>query len=105
MAQEYDNNNRGSIWKNEKKETDTHPDFTGSLNVNGVEYWVSAWKRKQGASEKAPALSFSIKPKDASTGTPQRQDTPSNERTDTFSDFDSDIPFANPYKGRASYVV
>jgi hypothetical protein len=61
---DYDNNNRGSIWKNEKKDKDTHPDFTGSLNVNGVEYWVSAWKRKDGASPKAPALSFSIKPKD-----------------------------------------
>lgn len=67
---DYDNNNRGSIWKNEKKDKDTHPDFTGSLNVDGVEYWVSAWKRKDGASPKAPALSFSIKPKDEQ---PQRQ--------------------------------
>lgn len=72
----YDNNNRGSIWKNEKKDKDTHPDFTGSLNVDGVEYWVSAWKRKDGASPKAPALSFSIKPKDEQ---PQRQ-APTTQR-------------------------
>jgi hypothetical protein len=73
---DFDNNNRGSIWKNEKKEKDTHPDFTGSLNVDGVEYWVSAWKRKDGASPKAPALSFSIKPKDDQPRRqePQRQD-------------------------------
>ncbi len=64
MKKEFDETNRGSIWKNDKKETDKHPDFTGSLNVDGVEYWVSAWKRKEGASAKAPALSFSIKPKD-----------------------------------------
>ena len=38
----YDNTNRGSIWKNDKKQTDSHPDFTGSLNVNGVEYWVTS---------------------------------------------------------------
>ena len=62
---EYDNTNRGSIWKNEKKETEKHPDFTGSLNVEGVEYWVSAWKRKPDAKENAPALSFSIKRKEA----------------------------------------
>jgi hypothetical protein len=61
---QYDNTNRGQIWRNDKKQTDNHPDFTGSLNVNGVEYWVSAWKRKEGAAAKAPALSFSIKPKD-----------------------------------------
>ena len=62
---EYDNTNRGSIWKNEKKETEKHPDFTGSLNVEGVEYWVSAWKGKPDAKENAPALSFSIKRKEA----------------------------------------
>lgn len=62
----FDNTNRGSIWKNDKKEKDTHPDFTGSLNVGGVEYWVSAWKRKEGAPAKAPALSFSVKPKEKS---------------------------------------
>jgi hypothetical protein len=61
---EYDNENRGAIWRNEKKQQDTHPDFTGSLNVGGVDYWVSAWKRKEGAGPKSPALSFSVKPKD-----------------------------------------
>ena len=61
---QFDNTNRGSIWKNEKKLTDTHPDFTGALNVEGVEYWVSAWKRKPDASPNAPALSFSIKLKE-----------------------------------------
>lgn len=61
---QYDNTNRGSIWKNDRKEKDTHPDFKGSLNVEGKEYWVSAWKRKEGANPKAPALSFSIQAKE-----------------------------------------
>lgn len=63
----YDNTNRGAIWKNDDKREDKHPDFTGSLNVAGVEYWVSAWKRKEGAAAKSPALSFSIKPKEEQT--------------------------------------
>lgn len=67
----YDNTNRGSIWKNKKKEKDTHPDFTGSLNVAGVDYWVSAWKRKEDASPDSPALSFSVKPKDEKNASPQ----------------------------------
>lgn len=61
---DFDNTNRGAIWKNDEKQEDKHPDFKGSLNVNGVEFWVSAWKREDGASAKAPALSFRIQPKD-----------------------------------------
>jgi hypothetical protein len=56
----YDNTNRGAIWKNEKKQTEKHPDFTGDLNVDGVIYNVSAWKRKPDANPKAPLLSFSV---------------------------------------------
>lgn len=69
---EYDNTNRGSIWKNDKKVKDTDPDFTGSVNVNGVEFWVNAWKRKQDANPKAPALSFSVKPKEQQQSISQR---------------------------------
>jgi len=65
MDKPFDNTNRGSIWKNEKKETEKHPDFTGTANLDGVEVWVSAWKRKPGASEKAPALSFAFTRKDS----------------------------------------
>jgi len=91
MAQEYDNNNRGSIWKNDKKETENHPDFTGSLNVNGVDFWVSAWKRKPDASEKAPALSFTVKPKDElKSKTPQTMTI--NQTRQGFDDSE-DIPF------------
>lgn len=67
----YDNSNRGAIWKNKKKEKDTHPDFTGSQNVvcagcgNAHDYWLSAWKRKDDAPDGAPVLSLSVKPKEA----------------------------------------
>ncbi len=61
---DYDNTNRGSVWKNDKKETESHPDFTGSINVDGKEYWLSGWKRKPDANPKAPALSLSVKLKE-----------------------------------------
>lgn len=95
MAQEFDNTNRGSIWKNDKKETDKHPDFTGSLNVEGVEYWVSAWKRKQGASDKAPALSFSIKMKDGASIRHDVAQEPRQNEKESFEGFDPEdsIPF------------
>lgn len=84
----YDNTNRGSIWKNDRKEKDTHPDFKGSANVNGVEYWVSAWKRKADANPKSPALSFSFQVKDGGDDRPYS--TPPKDLGD---DFDDSIPF------------
>ena len=84
----YDNTNRGQIWRNENKERDTHPDFKGSVDVEGVEYWVSAWKRKEGANPKAPALSFSIQKKEAR----QEPDTHADYgNRDT--DLDDSVPF------------
>lgn len=85
---EHNNENRGAIWKNPKKTTDKHPDFTGSLNVDGVEFWVSAWKRKEGASEKSPALSFQIQPKDV-----DQRSAPEQRNRGSVADMDSDIPF------------
>ena len=84
---EHDNTNRGAIWPNKKKETDNHPDFTGSVNVSGVEYWVSAWKRKADANPKAPSLSFSVKAKDDA---PQSSDPAAYD--DKFNP-DTDVPF------------
>lgn len=84
---DFDNTNRGSIWKNDKKETEKHPDFTGSLNVNGVEFWVSAWKRRADQPDKAPALSFSIKAKD------EAAKPASNSKTDPMDGLEDDIPF------------
>lgn len=90
----YDNTNRGAIWKNDDKREDNHPDFKGSLNVDGVEYWVSAWKRKDGAAAKAPALSFSIKPKeDQAQQQPKRQAPAPARGSARNADMDDDIPF------------
>ncbi len=83
---DYDNTNRGSIWKNDKQETERHPDFTGSLDVEGVEYWVSAWKRKPDANPKAPALSFSIRAKEQQPAAPAAAPVQDNG-------FDDSIPF------------
>ena len=43
----YDNTNKGIISKNDRKTTDKHPDITGSLNVEGVEYFVDGWAKKR----------------------------------------------------------
>ena len=40
---DYDENNRGVLFKNHRKENDRHPDYRGKINVDGVEKEISAW--------------------------------------------------------------
>ena len=83
---QYDNSNRGAIFKNEDKQQDNHPDYKGSLNVNGVDLWVSGWLK---TSEKTGKkfMRLSVKPKEE---TPVKQ--ASKPKSSDF-DIDSDCPF------------
>ena len=58
---EYDNTNRGVLFRNDKKETEKHPDFTGSIDVGGVDHYLSAWVKESKQGKKF--FSISIKPK------------------------------------------
>jgi hypothetical protein len=37
---------QGSIFKNDKKEKESQPDYTGSANVNGVDMRVALWVKE-----------------------------------------------------------
>ena len=39
----YDNTNSGILTRNDKQGNENRPDYRGSINVDGVEYWLSAW--------------------------------------------------------------
>ena len=84
----FDNTNRGSIWKNKRKEMDTHPDFTGSINVDGTEYWLNGWLRKAGASPESPSMTFSVRSKEART-----EVTDKEVRQTRREDMNDEIPF------------
>jgi hypothetical protein len=46
MAGNYDNTNRGALFPNKRKtEGDNRPDWTGKLDIDGVEYFISAWTK------------------------------------------------------------
>ena len=62
---DYDNTNRGVLFKNEKRETDKHPNARGTLNVGGTEYWISAWTKTSKAGDKYQSLSVEPKEKQA----------------------------------------
>jgi hypothetical protein len=95
---EYDNTNRGVLFKG-KKQQDSHPDYEGSINVGGTEYWLNAWLKTSSNGNKF--MSLSVKPKQQQgKQQPDKPKLPGN-----MQEMDDDCPFANPYKGRLSYVV
>ena len=61
MAKEYDNTNGGALFPNDKKEKETHPDFRGTLNVEGKDFWIKGWKKEAKSGMKFLSLSIQSK--------------------------------------------
>jgi uncharacterized protein (DUF736 family) len=78
----YDDTNRGALFKNADKKADNHPDYKGSINVVGTDFWISAWLKVSKNNQKY--MSLSVVPKDGAkpVAKPQAQ-----------SDDLSDVPF------------
>lgn len=57
----YDNTNKGTLGRNDRATSDSHPSHKGSINIEGVEYWLSAWVKE---SARGKFFSLSVKPKD-----------------------------------------
>jgi hypothetical protein len=88
---EYDNTNRGVLFKNNRKADEKHADYTGTLNIAGVDHWISAWVRE---SAKGKFFSLSIKPKN---GTAERPEQFVKKAQETFPgaqiDLNDEVPF------------
>ena len=80
----YDNTNKGILGKNKEKTKDTHPEYRGQINVDGVEYWLSAWV-KTNSKDNSKFFSLSLTPKDRDVQAPTRRDVQPEE--------DDQIPF------------
>lgn len=76
---------QGSLFRNQKREKDSHPNLTGSARINGVDYWVSCWsKPTKDGSDKWLSLAFKPKDEQARAAPPRAL----NDEPD-----DSEIPF------------
>jgi hypothetical protein len=45
-VKQFDRTNSGAIFANDRKRSETDPDRTGSLNVEGREFFINGWLKK-----------------------------------------------------------
>lgn len=90
MAREYDNTNSGFIGKNQRMRAGKRdPELSGTLNVEGKEYWLSGWKNAKG-------YGLKITPKEdrqQQRRQPQRSEPAPSPGPNYFDDDPDSIPF------------
>jgi hypothetical protein len=87
--------NSGSVFVNDRKDKDTHPDRTGTAMIDGKNYWVSGWIKKDRNGKSFMSLAF--KPKEEQKPAPKRADPISSGRL-PHDDMDDSIPFAPEFR-------
>ncbi len=86
---EYDNSNRGVLFKNNRKEKDTHPDYKGSYtDGDGAEFWLSAWLKKDKNGNTFMSLSTTAKDEAHNKGMQQAR-----QAIQPKVEFEDDLPF------------
>ena len=80
---QYDNTSRFVLFKNDKGGNDKRPDYRGSINIEGVEYDLSAWIKTSQKGDKFMSGSFQ----------PKRGNAMSAAPVQPKADFDDSIPF------------
>lgn len=85
---QYDNSNTGSLFKNDKGDNEKRPDYKGSINIDGVDYWLSAWIRTAGENSKTPGQKFMSLKAEAK----DQQAVPAPKRV-APAPVDEDVPF------------
>lgn len=109
---QYDNTNSGLLKRNDRKEKDTHPDYRGTINVNGQDFWLSAWLKEGRPGSKLEGqkyFSLSVSPMEDQqqrrtsaprqqqggyrASEPRRATAPATSQGGGFDDMDDDIPF------------
>jgi hypothetical protein len=88
----YDNRNTFIFGRNERKEKDAHPDFTGTLtDGDGREFWMSAWVKEKNGKK---FFTGSLKAKEE-----RRESVPEPQRRASLKDqLNDDIPFAPEWR-------
>jgi hypothetical protein len=84
--------NTGSLFRNGRKEKETHPDYNGSVRIDGTDMWISGWLRETKDGQKYFSLAF--KRKDGTAERPEQKAQEFKDEAKRVFDLDGDsVPF------------
>lgn len=107
-------NNSGSLFKNDKREKDSHPNAKGKALIDGQWFWVSSWTKETRDGAKWQSLSFqpftdeqvakyaggqqggnqkTQRQPERSSNAPAKREGPLGQPVPTFANSDDDCPF------------
>ena len=92
---QYDNTNRWTLFKNDNRRDEKSPEYSGTINVDGVEFWLNGWVKD---GRKGRFFSGTIKRKEGNPvralGDELRANSPqAPARRAPVNDLDDSIPF------------
>ncbi len=91
---DYDETNRGKVWKNERRPGKKDPDYRIEFNLDGQDFKIIIWKRAEDANPAAPPWSFKIeRPEQPISQRAMPKRDPISSGPARNADMDDDIPF------------
>ena len=88
---DYDNTNKGVLFKNDQGDNPKRPQYRGSLNVGGTDYNISAWIRES-RKDGSKFMSLSVEPKREKPMAAPKKQALTEQNWDT-ADLNDDMPF------------
>ncbi len=84
---------QGSLFPNDRKEKDTHPDWKGEIKINGKLYWLSGWDKKGGRGGGFISISIGDEKKPRGEGQSQGRSTRPTSNTPPATTDSNEPPF------------
>jgi hypothetical protein len=89
--EQYDNTNKGVLFKEQgQKAEDWHDDYKGTIDIEGVEYWIGACVKKSKAGKMF--MKLNVRKKESKAAEIQAKIAQPAQAV-TADDFDDDMPF------------
>jgi hypothetical protein len=83
---DFDETNRGVLFKNDKGDNPNRPDYTGKCNIAGKEYRMAAWIRDSQTGKKFMSINFSDLGE-------QKTEQPAGQEQPVAEDLGDELPF------------